>query len=452
MNASAPITLDYSYLLPDLSPDEIWAQQPYVRAAHQALHAQDGPGHDFLGWLEPAAIMPAPQLAEIQQAAARLRAETEVMVVVGIGGSYLGARAVIEALRAPDAPEVWYAGHTLSADYTAALLAALRHKRFCLNVVSKSGTTTEPAVAFRLLRDLLKQQVGADKARELIVATTDPASGALRGEATREGYQTFPIPPNVGGRYSVLTAVGMLPIAFAGIDTGNLLQGAVDCAVACRQPELSHNPAYLYAVARNLLYRKGKTIELFAAFEPRLRYLAEWWKQLYGESEGKQQMGIFPASVEFTTDLHSMGQWIQQGRREIIETFITIAGGLPMVEIPTDPVNADGLNFLAGMSVDEVNRRAFEGTALAHHDGGVPNMTISLPSLSSTTLGWLLYFFEKACGVSGYLLGVNPFNQPGVENYKQNMFALLDKPGYEDQATHVAAAVREYQGKHVVGF
>lgn len=452
MSTQTPITLDFSYLLPDVTAEEIFDLQPYVTAAHELLQAQNGPGNNFLGWLDPAAIMPAAQLAEIRQTAARLRAEADVMVVVGIGGSYLGARAVIEALTMPGAPEVWYAGQTLSADYTAALLKALRGKRFCLNVVSKSGTTTEPAVAFRLLRALLQEQVGVEKARELIVATTDPASGALRGEVTREGYTSFPIPGNVGGRYSVLTAVGMLPIAFAGVDVEALLAGAVQCAHACTEPDLHRNPAYLYAAARNLLYRKGKTIELLSSFEPRLHYLAEWWKQLYGESEGKQSMGIFPASVEFTTDLHSMGQWIQQGRREIMETFLDITGGMPEVTIPKDAVNADGLNFLAGMPVAEVNRRAFEGTALAHHDGGVPNMTIALPELTAAPLGALLYFFEKACGVSAYLLGVNPFNQPGVENYKQNMFALLNKPGYEAQATRVAAAVREYQGKQVVKF
>ena len=452
MSAQAPITLDYSYLLPTVAPEEIFALQPYVTAAHQVLTAQSGPGNDFLGWLDPAAIMPAAQLDEIRRTAERLRAQADIMVVIGIGGSYLGARAVIEALGAVDASQVLYAGQTLSADYTAALLAALRGKRFCLNVVSKSGTTTEPAVAFRLLRDLLRKQVGEDKARELIVATTDPSSGALRGEAQREGYTSFPIPGNVGGRYSVLTAVGMLPIAFAGVDVNSLLEGAVNCAAACQSADLSRNPAYLYAAARNLLYRKGKTIELFAAFEPRLHYVAEWWKQLYGESEGKQSMGIFPASVEFTTDLHSMGQWIQQGRRDIAETFIDIADGKPVVEIPEDAVNADGLNFLAGMTVDEVNRRAFEGTALAHHDGGVPNMTLTLPTLSAASLGSLLYFFEKACAISGYLLGVNPFNQPGVEDYKKNMFALLNKPGYAEQSARVAAAVREYQGKHVVEF
>ena len=445
-------SVDFSYLLPDVSPEEIADRQPYVGVAHQALHEGAGAGKDFLGWLEPAAIMPDEQLGRITQTAAALREQAEVMVVVGIGGSYLGARTVIEALRAPGGPEVWYAGQTLSADYTAQLLAALRGKRYCINVVSKSGTTTEPAIAFRLLRDHLVAQVGKAKARELIVATTDPGSGALRQMVEKEGYADFPIPPNVGGRYSVFTAVGLLPIAFTGIDTAALRDGAIACTEACRRPELAKNPAYTYAAIRNLLYGKGKTIELLATFEPRLHFLAEWWKQLYGESEGKRGMGIFPASVEFTTDLHSMGQWIQEGRRDIFETFVTIGEGMPDIRIPEDADNADELNFLAGMSVDEVNRRACQGTALAHRDGGVPNMTITLPALTPRALGALLYFFEKACGISGYLLGVNPFNQPGVEAYKKNMFALLNKPGFEQQAGEVTAAVRERQGKHVVKY
>ncbi len=450
--SSVPITLDYSYLLPEVTPAMIAAWQPQVSLAHTQLHQGSGPGADFLGWLDPQAMMPAAQLAEIAAVAARLRDAADVMVVVGIGGSYLGARTVIEALAVPDAPQVWYAGHTLSADYTAALLKALEGKRFCINVVSKSGTTTEPAVAFRLLRDQLVRQVGAEAAKGLIVASTDPVGGALRKMAGQEGYTTFPIPGNVGGRYSVLTAVGLLPIAFAGVDIAALHAGAVDAAAACANDALETNPAYVYAVARNLLYRQDKNIELLAAFEPRLHYLSEWWKQLYGESEGKNNMGLFPASVEFTTDLHSMGQWIQQGRRDIFETFINIAGGLPVVTIPTDADNADGLNFLAGQSVDAVNRRAFQGTALAHRDGGVPSMTFTIPTLTAHPVGALLYAFEKACGLSGYLLGVNPFDQPGVESYKKNMFALMNKPGYEAQAVEVRAKVDARQGKQTVGF
>jgi glucose-6-phosphate isomerase len=452
MNGQVPVSLDYSYLLPEVTPEEIASWQPMVTLAHDALQQHTGLGNDFLGWMDPRALMPEALLAEISTVAARLREQAEVMVVIGIGGSYLGARTVIESLRTPGGPQVWYAGQTLSAAYTAQLLAALEHKTFCINVVSKSGTTTEPAMAFRLLRDLLERKVGKEKAKDLIVATTDPTSGALRKMANQEGYQTFPIPGDVGGRYSVYTAVGMLPIAFAGVDVEQLLNGAVACAAACQSAELAQNPAYTYAVVRNLLYRKGKEIELLVSFEPRLHYLAEWWKQLFGESEGKDQMGIFPASVEFTTDLHSMGQWIQEGRRTIYETFVAIAGGHPTVTIPSDPDNADGLNFLAGMSVDEVNRRAFQGTVLAHRDGGVPSMTITLPELTAATFGALLFFFEKACGISGYLLGVNPFNQPGVESYKKNMFALLNKPGYEEQCTKVTAAVQQNVGKHVVEF
>lgn len=449
---SVPMTLDYSYLLPHVTPEELRAWQPYVTQAHEMLTQGTAPGSDFLGWLDPQAIMPAAQLADLQRVAAQLRDETEVMVVVGIGGSYLGARTVIEALAAPGGPQVVYAGQTLSADYTAALLKALATKKFCINVVSKSGTTTEPAVAFRLLREQLVKQVGAARAKDLIVATTDPASGALRQMADQEGYRTFPIPANVGGRYSVFTAVGLLPVAYAGVDTSALLDGAVACTRACANPSLDSNPAYTYAAIRNLLYRKGMAIELLATFEPRLHYLAEWWKQLYGESEGKDHMGLFPASVEFTTDLHSMGQWIQEGRRTIFETFIDIAGGMPAVQVPSDADNLDGLNFLAGMEVDAVNRRAYEGTALAHRDGGVPNLTIRLPELSAHAFGALLYAFERACGISGYLLGVNPFNQPGVEAYKKNMFALLHKPGFEAQTQEVSAAVAAGQGKQVVTF
>lgn len=452
MNELAPLTLDYSNLLPEVTAEEIAAWQPQVALAHRMLHERSGLGHDFLGWLDPRALAPADLQAAITATAARLHGETDTLVVVGIGGSYLGARTVIEALAAPGAPRVLYAGQTLSADYTAGLLAALADRPFAINVVSKSGTTTEPAIAFRLLRDRLVRNVGTERAKRLIVATTDPAAGALRGLVTREGYDSFPIPGDVGGRYSVLTAVGLLPIAFAGIDIAALCAGAAACADACADPELAKNPAYVYAVARNLLYRKGKAIELLAAFEPRLHYLSEWWKQLYGESEGKDLMGLFPASVEFTTDLHSMGQWIQQGRRDIFETFLEIAGGLPAIPIPREEDNADGLNFLAGMPLDEVNRRAFQGTALAHRQGGVPSMTLTLPALTPATLGALLYFFEKACGLSGYLLGVNPFDQPGVEAYKQNMFALLEKPGYEEKAAAVAAAARDSQGKHVVRF
>jgi glucose-6-phosphate isomerase len=453
MAGQVPLSLEYSYLLPDVEPAELASMQAAVTLAHETLEGGAGPGSAFLGWLDPAAIMPPALLADVQATAAALRAKAEVMVVVGIGGSYLGARTVIEALGHPGGPQVLYAGQTLSADYTAWLLDYLKGKRFCINVVSKSGTTTEPSVAFRLLRDLLEQQAGAE-ANDLIVATTDeePKISKLRAVATAKGYKTFPVPGNVGGRYSVFTAVGLLPIAFAGIDIAALLQGALDCASACHTPDLTKNPAYVYAAARNLLYRKGKSIELLACFEPRLHYLSEWWKQLYGESEGKGHMGIFPASVEFTTDLHSMGQYIQEGRRDLFETFINIADAASEPTLPEDPTDADGLNFLTGTAIDTINRRAFQGTVLAHREGGVPSMTITLSSLTAHPFGALLYFFEKACGISGYLLGVNPFNQPGVEQYKKNMFALMNKPGFEAQSAEVLAAVQARQGKHVVTF
>ncbi len=435
------LKLDYSFLLPEVTPEEMLAWQMKVDLAHTMLEVKTGRGNDFLGWLNPDEIMPEKLLDEIREVAAQLRAKTEVMVVVGIGGSYLGARAVIDALALPGGQEVWYAGQTLSADYTAKLLAALENKSFCINVVSKSGTTTEPGIAFRLLRNLLVKKVGADAAKQLIVATTDPDNGALRKVAIKEGYTTFPIPADVGGRYSVFTSVGLLPIAYAGLDVQALLNGAVKCAKACKNPSLKQNPAYCYAVARNILYGKGKNIELLASFDSRLHYLTEWWKQLFGESEGKELQGIFPASVEFTTDLHSMGQWIQQGRREIFETFIDIVGGLPTVAIPIEEDNSDELNYLTTLDVAAVNRLAFQGTTLAHREGGVPSMAITLPELTATTLGALLYFFEKACALSGYLLGVNPFDQPGVESYKKNMFALLDKPDFETESAEVKAAV-----------
>ncbi len=445
------IKLDYSYLSPEVSPAEIAAVQGAVKLAHNMLHEGTGAGNDFLGWLAPAVIMDAAQLAKIKTVTAKLREETDIMVVVGIGGSYLGARTVIEALAPAGGKQVLYAGQTLSADYTAWLLDYLKGKRFCINVVSKSGTTTEPAIAFRLLRDLLISEVGEDIATTRIIASTDPDKGALRTTVQNKGYTDFPIPANVGGRYSVFTAVGMVPMAYAGIDVDALITGAVACAEACKNPDLTVNPAYVYAAARNILLEQGKDIELMANFEPRLHYLAEWWKQLYGESEGKDGKGIFPASVEFTTDLHSMGQWIQDGRRAIFETFINLDGGQPIVHLPSDAENLDELNYLVGTDINKVNYSAFQGTALAHRSGGVPSMTITLAKLDAFNLGELLYFFQKACGISGYLLGVNPFDQEGVEAYKKNMFALLGKKGPEVKA-EVTAAVDAAVGVNVVGF
>lgn len=442
---SVAIKLDPNYLSPEASPAEVSSWQDRVDYVHSVLVDGTGPGADFLGWLYPDALMPAHLRSRIKATAARLREKADVMVVVGIGGSYLGARAVIEALAGSDAGRVVFAGQTLAPEYIASLLKSLEGKRWCINVVSKSGTTTEPAVAFRLLRAALEAQVGVEAAKDLIVATTDPdaAKSALRRVASAKGYELLDVPPNVGGRFSVLSAVGILPIAFAGVDVDALVEGASECCAACESSDVKANPAYYWVAARNLLYRQGKSIELLATWDPRLLYFAEWWKQLVGESEGKDQMSLFPASVQYTTDLHSMGQWVQEGRRILLETFISIDEIAPSVPIPNDPDNADGLNFLTGTEIGEVNRKAFEGTALAHRDGGVPNMTISIPRLDAANLGALIYFFERGVAVSGYLLGVNPFDQPGVEAYKTNMFALLKKPGSEAKSAEVLKRVEE---------
>jgi glucose-6-phosphate isomerase len=390
----------------------------------------------------------------LKRTAARLREKADVMVVVGIGGSYLGARAVVEALAGEEKERVRFAGQTLAPRYLAELLRELQGKRWCINVVSKSGTTTEPAISFRLLRAALEKQFGAEAARDLIVATTDPdaSKSALRRVAEDKGYETYDVPPDVGGRYSVLSAVGILPIAFAGVDVDALVGGAADCAADCEHSDLKTNPACFYAAARNLLYRKGKVIELLAVWDPRLHYFAEWWKQLVGESEGKEHISLFPASVQYTTDLHSMGQWVQQGRRNLFETFLWVEENPVDLPVPTEKDNADGLNFLAGVQVGDVNRKAYEGTALAHRDGGVPNMTISIPRLDAAGLGALLYFFERAVAISGYLMGVNPFDQPGVEAYKNNMFALLNKPGYEDKSQEVEKRVKEANTQKAIRF
>lgn len=451
---SVAIRLDPNYLAPEAVPAEVGSWQDRIDYVHSMLLDGTGLGADFLGWLRPAELMPEVLRGRIKATASRLREKADVMVVIGIGGSYLGARAVIEALGGSEVNRVVFAGQTLSPDYLASLLKSLEGRRWCINVVSKSGTTTEPAISFRILRDALQRQVGAEAAKDLIVATTDPdsAKSALRRVATTNGYEIFDVPPNVGGRFSVLSAVGILPIAFAGIDVDQLVEGAKECCAACEGSDLRTNPAYFWVAARNLLYRKGKAIELLATWEPRLFYFAEWWKQLVGESEGKEHMSLFPASVQYTTDLHSMGQWVQEGRRNLFETFISIDNASPSIEIPNDPDNADGLNFLTGTEVGTVNRKAFEGTALAHREGGVPNMTISIPRLDSENLGALIYFFERGTAVSGYLLGVNPFDQGGVEAYKTNMFALLKKPGYEAKSAEVLAKVEADRGQHEIAF
>lgn len=430
---SIPVKLDIGYLPPDVTAEEVYSWQSVVNLAHEKLENKTGAGSDFLGWLNPNEMICESEVDRIVETAKRLREESDVLIVIGIGGSYLGARAVVEAIGGSEKDRVIFAGQNISANYTKEVLEKIEGKRVAINVISKSGTTTEPAVAFRIFRAWLEEKVGAEAASKLIVATTDAKKGALRKLSEQQGYTTFVVPDDVGGRFSVLSAVGLLPIAYAGIDIKAMLASAQKTADAMKNPDLKTNPGYFYAVVRNLMYNKGKEIEILASFEPRLHFMAEWWKQLYGESEGKENMGIFPAAVDFTSDLHSMGQWIQQGRRTIFETFIDIEGGEPDMVVPNDPANLDGLNFLAGKQVFEVNLEAYRATALAHREGGVPNMTIKLSKLDAESLGALIYFYEKACALSGYLLNVNPFDQPGVEAYKKHMFALLGKPGFEKE-------------------
>ncbi len=417
---------------------------PQVAAAQQALEAGTCPGNDFLGWLHlPSSITPA-FLDEIQACADTLRANCDAIVVAGIGGSYLGARAVIEALSScfgkAAGAEILFAGNNIGEDYLFELTEYLKDKKFGVINISKSGTTTETALTFRLLKKQCEAQRGKEEAKQVIVAVTDAKRGAARTCADKEGYKSFIIPDNVGGRFSVLTPVGLLPIACAGFSIKELVAGAQEMEKACAPSvPFAENPAAQYAAVRNGLYQSGKKIEIMVNFQPKLHYFSEWWKQLYGESEGKDLKGIFPASVDFTTDLHSMGQWIQEGERTIFETVISIETPEKQLLFPHDEENLDGLNFLAGKRVDEVNKMAELGTQLAHVDGGVPNMRISVPRLNERYLGQLIYFFEIACGISGNVLGVNPFNQPGVEAYKKNMFALLDKPGYEAESAAIKA-------------
>ena len=442
MPATSPITLDAAYLAPHVTPEMVAAWQHRLGYATDTLTSGTGAGADFRGWLDASLMVTDEEIAEIEAIAADLREKSDTLVVIGIGGSYLGSRAVIEALAKKDAKPVVFAGQNLSARYHHDLLENLSGKRVAVNVVSKSGTTTEPAVAFRLLRAHVEATAGKDAAKDLIVATTDKKKGALRKVATETGYRTLPIADDVGGRYSVLSAVGLLPIAYAGIDIRALRQGAIDCAALASEPDPLKNPILFYAAARNLLYNQGFAVEVVASFEPRLHFVAEWWKQLFGESEGKDQSSLFPASIDLTTDLHSMGQYMQQGRRMLIETFITLDGGEPDMLLPEGD-NADELGYLAGKPLTFINQAAYQATALAHKDGGVPNLTVHLSQLDAHSLGFLLYFFERACGVSGYLLGVNPFDQPGVEAYKKNMFALLGKPGYEEKTATLQKTVAE---------
>ncbi|MBE6553960.1 MAG: glucose-6-phosphate isomerase [Ruminococcaceae bacterium] len=413
--------------------------QPQVTLADSMLRSKTGPGADFLGWINLPENYDKEEFARIQACSAKIRKTCDVLVVIGIGGSYLGARAVIEYLKSPlyntlkkDTPDIYFAGNCISADALNELLAICEDKDVCVNVISKSGTTTEPAIAFRVFRALLEKKYGKEGSKERIFVTTDKARGTLKNFATQEGYETFVVPDDVGGRFSVLSAVGLLPIACAGIDIVKLMEGAAAASHAYTNPDLSKNDCYRYAAIRNILYRKGKTMEVLASYEPFSAMFNEWWKQLYGESEGKDLKGIYPASVIYSTDLHSLGQFVQDGSRTMFETVIDVLDTKSSFEIPNDPANIDGLNFLSGMDLNLVKKTAMQGTILAHVDGGVPNLLIEVSEKSEFVLGELLYFFELSCAISGYLLSVNPFDQPGVEAYKKNMFALLGKPGYEE--------------------
>jgi glucose-6-phosphate isomerase len=421
-----------------ISDEELKAQQEKALKALETLDSKNGKGNDFLGWIDlPERITPA-EISSLQAAAQKLADGVEIVVVIGIGGSYLGAKAVIEALSHSFAallparrhPLVVFAGQNIGEDYLSELLEVLRAKSSACIVISKSGTTTEPAIAFRIIKKHLEEKYGKAAAKNRIIAITDRSRGALRTLATQEGYRTFSIPDDIGGRFSVLTPVGLLPIAVAGFDIAALVKGAADMAKITAEKTVN-NPAVGYAAIRNALYRKGKKIEVLVNYHPKLHYLTEWWKQLYGESEGKEHKGIFPAGVDFTSDLHSMGQYLQEGERSIFETMLSIGNENSRLEIPSDEQNLDQLNFVAGKRISECNRMAELGTLLAHVDGGVPVIRINIPQLDAYAVGGLLYFFEKACGISGYMLGVNPFDQPGVEAYKKNMFALLGKPGYD---------------------
>ncbi len=419
---------------------ELSCMQPQITAAHELLHSGTGAGNDFIGWLDLPKNYDKEEFSRIKAAAGKIKASCDVLIVIGIGGSYLGARAAIEFIKSPlynnlkkDTPDIYFLGNSISSTALAETLSLCEGRDVCVNVISKSGTTTEPAIAFRIFKEYLEKKYGREGAKERIFCTTDKARGTLKALADSEGYETFVVPDDVGGRYSVLTAVGLLPIAVSGADIDSIMRGANDARVAFSSPEIESNDCYKYAALRNILLRKGKGIEMLTAYEPRMTMMAEWFKQLYGESEGKDNKGLFPSSAIFSTDLHSLGQYIQDGVRNIFETVVWINSPEKDVEIKEQSDDGDGLNFLAGKTMSYVNRKAFEGTVLAHNDGGVPNLVIELPSAGEYEFGYMVYFFEKACAISGYVLGVNPFNQPGVESYKKNMFALLGKPGYEDQ-------------------
>ncbi len=439
MNA---VSLNMRNLEGFVSAGQINNLKPMVAAAHKILHEKSGAGNDFLGWLDLPVEYDKEEFQRVKEAAENIKANSKVLIVVGIGGSYLGARAVIEALTGTfynnlsgadrETPEIYFAGNNISSTYLAQLLKVIGDRDFAVNVISKSGTTTEPAIAFRVFKELVENKYGKEEAKNRIFVTTDKARGALKNLATEEGYETFIIPDDVGGRFSVLTPVGLLPIAVAGINIDELMAGAAKGREAYDDEDVNSNICYQYAASRHLLYEMGKTTEILVNYEPCLQYMGEWFKQLYGESHGKDGKGIFPASVNFSTDLHSMGQYIQDGMRNIFETVVNVEKVPIEMTIKEDTMNVDGLNFLSGRTIDFVNKNAMEGTALAHVEGGVPNIQINMSELTPAAVGELIYFFEKACAIGGYLLGINPFDQEGVEAYKKNMFALLGKPGYEE--------------------
>lgn len=434
-----PLKLNDGYLKSFISDHEYESIAPQLQAAHELLTSGKGPGGDFTGWVTLPTDYDKEEFQRIKAAARRVKENSDVFVVIGIGGSYLGARAAIEFLKSDhyndlkkDTPDIYYAGNSISSTALAELVSICEGKDISINMISKSGTTTEPAIAFRVFREFLEKKYGKDGARERIFCTTDRQKGTLKQLADKEGYETFVVPDDVGGRYSVLTAVGLLPIAVAGADIDALMAGAAKAAALYSEPSLEKNDCYKYAAIRNILYRKGRSTEVMVSYEPCYTMMNEWWKQLFGESEGKDQKGLFPASVVFSTDLHSMGQYLQDGRRTLFETVMLIDKPKYEITLGNDPENVDGLNYLEGRTMAFVNEKAFQGTVLAHNDGGVPNVVLHAPDFSEDTLGQIIYFFEKACAISGYLLGVNPFDQPGVESYKKNMFALLGKPGNEE--------------------
>lgn len=430
------INFDYSNGI--IESHEIEYITPHIIHAHKMLHNKTVPGNNSLGWIDYPIYYDKEEFKRIKDAAQNIRSKSQVFVVIGIGGSYLGARAAIEALshsfynQISNGPEIYFAGNNISGTYLKHLLEVIERKDISLNVISKSGTTTEPAIAFRVLKRYMEKKYGREETKERIYVTTDKEKGALKTLAEREGYETFVIPDDVGGRFSIFTPVGMLPIAVAGLDIDNMITGGKDARQEYMAEELTKNMCYQYAACRNILYSRGKSIEIMVSYEPRLHYMTEWWKQLYGESEGKDGKGIFPASVNFSTDLHSIGQYLQDGRRQLFETVLNVEEPEDDIVIQEDKEDLDGLNYLMGKTMDFVNKKAYRGALLAHVDGGVPNLIINVPKMDEYYFGKLIYFFEKSCAISGYLLGVNPFNQPGVESYKNNMFALLGKPGYEE--------------------